>query len=684
MSEKIFTFFLSLLLTVSTLTMADDSDIYLGSSGAASGSSGSINPNIMMVIDTSGSMTNKDGQTKTRLERVKEALVNIINNTNNVNMGLMRFHKNGGPVLYPVSDIDGIAASNDNKVVVSINDDNDDAEEGAVGSTSAGVVIASTGSEAEQLELINTPTLGTTPEAGVVPTTISSGLYLSTNHTSAVNDTSEAADGSIDCSSTSYDLKGDSAVYVRNKFFDVPIPAKANIIHAEIAFTIATDETGDLDVIVRGEDTADAGLLDCSPAVANAISSLPTTTASVAWDNLVHPPGGEQLVSPNLATIIQEIVGTEGTPTSWAIGNDLALIFQGNNGAGKRTVSSEQGSSRPVLKVIFSDGITVTQTEISIANGNDDGEQRSGDTTNNYVTSTDLELVTEGGTDDQRVGIRFQNINVPQGANIHYADLVFEVDEERGTGDVSVEITAEEADDATDNFSAGNPLIGDRSRIQDATGSVDLTIPWQYLTAPDQNDNLYSADISSLVQQIVNRGTTTGPSGSWVANNAMTFFLEEGSFNNGSEFRELEAYNGEAGAAPKLRIWYSEPTLVPGQDQLIGLRFQNVALPKGVEITSAKLEFRAAGGSSADTWMNIFAELPTDGDADAYSETTDNISSRDYSSAYVNWSGPDTVEDDPIDQWVTGDTYQSPDIKDLVQLIVNENDWCGGNALAFK
>ena len=110
--------------------MADDTDIYLGSGAAASGSSGTLNPNIMFVIDTSGSMTNKDGQTKTRLERVKESLKNIINNNNNVNMGLMRFHKNGGPVLYPVSDIDGIAATNDNTVVVSVSDDSDDAEEG--------------------------------------------------------------------------------------------------------------------------------------------------------------------------------------------------------------------------------------------------------------------------------------------------------------------------------------------------------------------------------------------------------------------------------------------------------------------------------------------------------------------------------------------------------------------------
>ena len=122
------------------------------------------------------------------------------------------------------------------------------------------------------------------------------------------------------------------------------------------------------------------------------------------------------MVSPDLATIIQEIVGTDSGPTSWVSGNNLALILNGNGGTGERELYSDNNggatdvygaNARPVLRVIFSSGTTVTKFEAQVDSGNDDAEQRSGDTTNNYATSSDLELVTEAGTTVRRPQIRF-------------------------------------------------------------------------------------------------------------------------------------------------------------------------------------------------------------------------------------------------------------------------------------
>ena len=40
-----------------------------------------------------------------RLEHMKEAMHTILDNANNINVGIMRFHGKGGPVLFPVADI---------------------------------------------------------------------------------------------------------------------------------------------------------------------------------------------------------------------------------------------------------------------------------------------------------------------------------------------------------------------------------------------------------------------------------------------------------------------------------------------------------------------------------------------------------------------------------------------------
>jgi len=90
--------------------MADDTEIFF-SSTSLSGTT-TIQPNVLMVLDTSGSMTNQVGDTGlTRLEHMKEAMHTILDNTNNVNIGIMRFHRKGGPVLFPIADINADAGT---------------------------------------------------------------------------------------------------------------------------------------------------------------------------------------------------------------------------------------------------------------------------------------------------------------------------------------------------------------------------------------------------------------------------------------------------------------------------------------------------------------------------------------------------------------------------------------------
>ncbi len=92
--------FATLLTSISGSSVADDTDVFFG---------GDYPPNLMLILDASGSMSKKDGGTITRLDRMKTAIDLVLDNLTNVNVGLMQFtgrSSNGGiQLLQPVGDV---------------------------------------------------------------------------------------------------------------------------------------------------------------------------------------------------------------------------------------------------------------------------------------------------------------------------------------------------------------------------------------------------------------------------------------------------------------------------------------------------------------------------------------------------------------------------------------------------
>jgi type IV pilus assembly protein PilY1 len=89
-----------LLTSISGSSIADDTDVFFG---------GDNPPNLLLILDASGSMTRKDGGTVSRLDRMKSAIDLVLDNLDNVNVGLMQFTSrasNGGiQLLQPVGDV---------------------------------------------------------------------------------------------------------------------------------------------------------------------------------------------------------------------------------------------------------------------------------------------------------------------------------------------------------------------------------------------------------------------------------------------------------------------------------------------------------------------------------------------------------------------------------------------------
>ncbi len=92
--------FTMLLTSISGNSVADDTDVFFG---------GDNPPNLLLILDASGSMSRKDGGTVTRLDRMKSAVDLVLDNLDNVNVGLMQFTSkasNGGiQLLQPVGDV---------------------------------------------------------------------------------------------------------------------------------------------------------------------------------------------------------------------------------------------------------------------------------------------------------------------------------------------------------------------------------------------------------------------------------------------------------------------------------------------------------------------------------------------------------------------------------------------------
>ena len=183
--------------------------------------------------------------------------------------------------------------------------------------------------------------------------------------------------------------------------------------------------------------------------------------------------------------------------------------------------------------------------EAGISSSADDAEERASGSMK--LTSSDLELVDDGTKrPDQTVGLRFNDLNIPQGAVITRAYLQFQVDE-TDTGAVTLQIHGEDAD---------NALAFTRSKFNvSSRQTTDATVTWSppaWTTVgeagPDQQTTDIS-DISSIIQEIVNRP-------GWTANNSIALLI------TGSGERTAESFNGVAPPPPLLPIEHLPPGAV--------------------------------------------------------------------------------------------------------------------------
>ncbi|WP_206053774.1 PKD domain-containing protein [Nocardioides iriomotensis] len=111
--------------------------------------------------------------------------------------------------------------------------------------------------------------------------------------------------------------------------------------------------------------------------------------------------------------------------------------------------------------------------------------------------------------------------------------------------------------------------------------------------------------------------------------------------------------------------------------QVVGMRFTGVTVPRGATVTDAWIQFRVDEVSTGASSLTVRAENADN--TPTYTTATNNVTGRATTAASVAWSPPD---------WPTvgaaAAAQRTPNLASLVQAVVNRTGWAAGNAMAFQ
>ena len=332
--------------------------------------------------------------------------------------------------------------------------------------------------------------------------------------------------------------------------------------------------------------------------------------------------------------------------------------------------------------------------QVRINNGNDDVEENGSNATSNpggmYFNSSDLELVNDGSRGDQVIGMRFNNVAIPQGAVVSKAYIQFTVDEDDAQAGTVV-LKAEDVDNSG-AFVNSNFNVSSRATTGDSVLWQNIPVwPVTGVAGPDQQ----TPDISALVQTVVNRG-------GWTSGNSLTIIA------SGTGERTAESYDGSSGQAPLLVVEFVVPqtttfeiltnsddaeedltnsgvmdltssdlelTKDGSSEQVIGLRYGNVSIPANSKILSAYLQFTVDEVNTTGQ-VDVLITAENTPNAAAITNAPGNLSNRTYFLNPVIWTpGAFSNIND------AGASQRSSDITSLIQGVIDQAGWKKNNAL---
>ena len=517
------------------------------------------------------------------------------------------------------------------------------------------------------------------------------------------------ATGSMELSSSDLELTtdGNTQQAVGVRFQNLQVPQGASIVNAYVQFRTDETSTGASSMTIRAENVDHAGTYTTGPSnVTNR-----ATTGAVSWSppdwSSVGEAGAAQR-TPNLSALVQAVVGRPG----WTQGNALALQF---SGTGRRTAEAFEGGATlaPLLHVDFTTGsgggttnqppvvsagtdqtITLPATASLDGTVDDDGlPNPPGATTSTWsevsgpgtvtfspnASSTDVTATfSEPGTyvlqltgSDSVLSAQDDvTITVNPATSSNAAPVV----DAGADQEITLPSTATMAATVTDDG------------LPDPPGSVTLT--WTMQSGPSGGSASFSSasaedpvvTFSAAGTYVLQLGATDGSAG--LSDTVTVVVNASGGGGTVQTFeRRVAAGSDDAeqsvgSGSVNLSSSDLELTTDGSTQQVVGIRFQNVQVPKGASITDAYVQFRTDETSTGASSMTVRAENADN--APTYTTANANVTSR-ATTGSVAWSPPD---------WTTvgeaGAAQRTPNLSALVGAVVSRAGWASGNALALQ
>ncbi len=181
----------------------------------------------------------------------------------------------------------------------------------------------------------------------------------------------------------------------------------------------------------------------------------------------------------------------------------------------------------------------LTYATIPISTSSDDAEEIISNNLVN-IASSDLEMVNDNGN-NQIVGLRFNNINIPEGATLLRAYIQFETDEINDPGDSTDLIIHGELDVNSNTFSVTNNNISSRTLTANTTewNNVD---DWSAIDVASYSQR--TPAITDIVDEVISQE-------GWISGNSITFII------SGTGKRVAKSFDENDLGAPKLLLYYN-------------------------------------------------------------------------------------------------------------------------------
>ena len=620
----------------SAFSAADDTEIFFSQATDEQARS-----NVMLMLDTSGSMSEPSGSGihgESRLDAIRNATIDLVNTVENVNVGVGAFAGAGigGAILYPSSDLDTDVCQDASCDTVftrhKVNNPNDDAQQLSSGEVDLDRFFLDLGSSV--------------PDGDLRVNRFSSDA--------AADDAEEKTDGTLllnnDSHKLFYSADGNRS-HVGYRFTGVNVPPGAEIYEARLGFyTADTANVGDVGVTIKIDTTPDSPQFADAPG--QKVSNRPTLPETVVWENIPrHTDLARETASPD----ITDMVRTRIAQPDWSAGDPMTFILEPLAGEtidtnNRRSFMSATGDRKPYIEI-------------------------------SYATAPRVE---------NQVAMRFDSVRIPRGATLKSARLkMFAIRTNNIPGTLTVKAEA-----------IGNspPMLGTDNNIsgRTPTGAEVTWEPEAYV-----KHEIYRVDIDPVINEVINRTD-------WCGGNAITLIVD------GPGFRTIRSIEDGSARAPELEISYdpgsvdfndtclsnrasfsiansgddaqenlatgvvtkTDKALATESDSnrnLLGFRFNNVAIPKNASILSANLKLQSEGYSGTLINATIYGDRAADS-AIFDSMFTSNLSARGPTIESVNWG--DIPQSD-------GDVVSSPDVSNIIEEIVSMPGWASGNSLSL-